>query len=192
MAIDRIDSASSDETVEKPRASTANRYDFSILKFLRKQRGITLQELSKISGVSYAPLANLENNKIKPNLDTLDKICMALEIPTYNLLALAERKSVEQLGWTEYDHANVEMRFYDFGEYTIYVGSMKKGAVLKETKGHRMYFETVFVHKGDVELTVQGRAHRLGAGQSLYFDSIFEHKYKARSDALVVIVQQKK
>lgn len=51
-----------------------------VIKNLRKQKNITLNELSNKTGLSFSYLSRLENNKV-PNcsLNTLEKISTALE-----------------------------------------------------------------------------------------------------------------
>lgn len=45
----------------------------------RSKRGITLVELSKMTGISKSTLNNFENEKTSPNLLQLEKISVALE-----------------------------------------------------------------------------------------------------------------
>ena len=41
---------------------------------VRKEKNISLQELSKKSGVSIGGLSDIENNKVSPRINTLEKI----------------------------------------------------------------------------------------------------------------------
>ncbi len=52
----------------------------------RRDKGMTLQQLSDISGLSIGYLSNLERNANSPTLVNLQKICDALEISFYSLL----------------------------------------------------------------------------------------------------------
>ena len=57
------------------------------IKKERTQRKLTLMNLSKISGVSYATLHRLENNAIvHPKLDVLNKVSNALELNYLDVL----------------------------------------------------------------------------------------------------------
>jgi transcriptional regulator with XRE-family HTH domain len=51
------------------------------LKSLRILKGISSSELEKICGVSQATISKIENNIQSPSIETLNKICDALEIP---------------------------------------------------------------------------------------------------------------
>ena len=53
---------------------------FDNLKEIRKSKGLTLVQLSRISGVSTATLCNIENGYKTPRVDTLYEIATALDI----------------------------------------------------------------------------------------------------------------
>jgi transcriptional regulator with XRE-family HTH domain len=51
------------------------------LKRFREERGLSLRELDKLSGVSYAYIQRLENNdKTAPSDDKLNDLCSALKL----------------------------------------------------------------------------------------------------------------
>ena len=50
------------------------------VKYLRKQKNMTLNEIAEKTKLSVGYLSNIENCKRTPSLDTLDKIACALEI----------------------------------------------------------------------------------------------------------------
>ncbi|MGF6949101.1 transcriptional regulator with XRE-family HTH domain [Neobacillus sp. B4I6] len=51
------------------------------LNSFRILKGISSSELEKICGVSQATISKIENNIQSPSIETLNKICDALEIP---------------------------------------------------------------------------------------------------------------
>jgi len=55
------------------------------LRKLRKEKDITLDELSKKSGVALATLSRMENNKMAGTLSSHNKICKALNISIADL-----------------------------------------------------------------------------------------------------------
>lgn len=51
------------------------------LKRFREERGLSLRELDKLSGVNYAYIQRLESNdKTAPSDDKLDDLCVALKL----------------------------------------------------------------------------------------------------------------
>lgn len=57
-----------------------------IIKTLRKEKGITQQELGKRMGISQQQVAQYETGKLKPKLETLGRIAEALQVPRSSLL----------------------------------------------------------------------------------------------------------
>ena len=71
------------------------------IKRLRKEKGLTQKELSKLSGVHEIQLARYENNKTVPNNGTIDKLAKALDVDfldlVYDLISSDQREKFEQL-----------------------------------------------------------------------------------------------
>ncbi|MFZ3589657.1 helix-turn-helix domain-containing protein [Bacillus sp. DJP31] len=64
------------------------------IKELRLRRGISLTELSKISGVSKSYLSFIERGKQKnPSIDVLEKLAVALGVDVYSLI---DKKDFDQ------------------------------------------------------------------------------------------------
>ena len=51
------------------------------LKAARKQKGLSQAELGKLLGVQAQTVGRWENGKSKPNLETINKLCEALDVP---------------------------------------------------------------------------------------------------------------
>lgn len=57
-----------------------------IIKNVRKEKGITLYKLAKLTKLSYSYLSELENNKVfNPSLATMHKIATALNVKINDL-----------------------------------------------------------------------------------------------------------
>ena len=52
------------------------------IRYLRKQRGLTLEELSRMTGITTAHLSLIERDKRDPSIQTLEKIARALRVDT--------------------------------------------------------------------------------------------------------------
>lgn len=57
------------------------------LKEIRTQKGISIRELSKISGVSKGSIEKLEGQAPNPRLETICKIANALKVSLSELVA---------------------------------------------------------------------------------------------------------
>lgn len=60
------------------------------LSELRRARGLTLDQLATVSGVSRAALSRLENAEVSPSLDVLTRLAAAHDMSLSRLAALAE------------------------------------------------------------------------------------------------------
>lgn len=56
------------------------------LRSIRKDKGISSYQLEFLSGITQATISRIENNKHSPSIDTLLKLCNALEISLIDLL----------------------------------------------------------------------------------------------------------
>lgn len=63
------------------------------IKIYRVSKGLTLQDLSSLSGVSKSMLSEIENNKKMPSIDIALRISNALEISLLNLIADEQPKA---------------------------------------------------------------------------------------------------
>ena len=56
------------------------------LKFLREERNLSLEDLSKKTQVSVEKLASYEKGELTPSIQTLLKLSNVLEVPVSNLM----------------------------------------------------------------------------------------------------------
>jgi transcriptional regulator with XRE-family HTH domain len=63
----------------------------SLLRQERERRGVSMTRLAEMSGLSQGMISLVEHEQRNPSLDTLLRICIALEIDLSNVLSRAER-----------------------------------------------------------------------------------------------------
>jgi len=164
------------------------KYDFGIIRTLRQQRSLTIEQFAKLCGLSYAPISRIETNLIKPNLETLDKIAAGLGISTYNLVAMAERREAQTQRAREYRAGGFEFQLVSFEEIEIYFGEGRRGAVAENPDIHSKDFATLAVRSGTLEVRLNEKVFTLGRGEAISFDCVFPHKYCALDDVEFVVV----
>ncbi|MGB9860402.1 MAG: helix-turn-helix domain-containing protein, partial [Moorellaceae bacterium] len=84
------------------------------LRRLREQKGLTLNELSRRSGVSLAHISEIERGRSTASLKTLEKLAAALEVSTSSLLQVKRGESLgsklrrlrEKMGLTQKELAD--------------------------------------------------------------------------------------
>lgn len=67
------------------------------LKAIRNSQGISIRQLEFLSGVSQATISRIENENHSPSIETLEKICKALDITLKDLVDNNENLSVDLL-----------------------------------------------------------------------------------------------
>ena len=61
----------------------------STIKELRKAKGISQKEMSKLLDIPYSTYSNYENNNREPSADVIKKVSDILEISTDSLIAVS-------------------------------------------------------------------------------------------------------
>lgn len=92
----------------------------------RKEKGITVRDLNKITGVSIGVISDLENHNSMPRIETLLRICEALEIDinvlfdNMKLFAASTRKglSANIKEMDKYDRLGQLLAGLDNSDYT--------------------------------------------------------------------------
>lgn len=162
------------------------------IRNLRKQRALTLQEVSDLTGLSKPLLSQIENNIAAPPIATLIKISTALGVKISHffrdqemgdrivVVRKDERYSVKKL----FHHKNESKVGYRW-ESLAYpmVGKQMEPFIVEiepRDEDHLLYNdhkgeEFHFVMKGKVEFRSAEQTHILEKGDSLYFDSSIPH-----------------
>jgi transcriptional regulator with XRE-family HTH domain len=160
-----------------------------IIHRLRKERKMTLKELSEKSGVALATLSRMENGKMTGTLESHMNICRALDtsLPDlYKDLVASTRKVEVQSQKTRTDvfihhkKATSEMlssNVLNKKMMPTLVKIMKGGSThSEETKVGIEKF--VYVLDGRLEAHIGDNRYSLAKGDTLYFESSIPHYFK--------------
>lgn len=183
-----FDAESRAEDRRRLSAEVRRKYDFSIIRLLRHQKGLTIEKFAKICGISYAPISRIETNLIKPNLDTLDRIAEGLGIPTHRLLALAEKREAQAGKAQDKRIGAFAFKSVSFEGVEILVGGGRKGALSSDIEGQSANVTSILVRSGIVEVRMGEKSFRIVAGESLHFEAGFPHRLEAIEDCDIVLV----
>ena len=162
------------------------------IRNLRKNRALTLQEVSHLTGLSKPLLSQIENNIAAPPIATLIKISTALGVkishffqdPEMNdrivVVRKDERYSVKKL-FHHKDESKVGYRWESLA-YPMVGKQMEPFIVeIEPRKEDELLYndhtgeEFHFVMEGRVEFRTAEQTHVLEKGDSLYFDSSIPH-----------------
>ena len=161
----------------------------SDIKKLRKEKDITLEELSKKSGVALATLSRMENNKMPGTVTSHNKICKALNVSIAELYKELENESktiesVQKDNRTEHfvhaKKAKYELLVTKTLDKKIMPLMIKLGENGKTQPEQNKPGVEKFIYmiSGSLEATIGNDKYDLKQGDSLYFDASLPHSFK--------------
>ncbi len=164
------------------------------IRAYRKEKGMTLEELSQKSRVALATLSRMETGKMPGTLKSHSSICRALSISIADLYREIEdgSKNVE----TVTDERKPE-RLEGAGKvrYELLVAKtagkkmlpvvakVSPGAITQPERGKSGVEKFLYSLKGTIEVNISGTAYILKKGDSLYFESSLKHYLKNNSSS---------
>ncbi len=179
----------------------------SKVRRLRQRRGLTLQNVSDMSGLSKPLLSQIENNIAAPPIATLIKISKALGVKIghfFHAADIEERIVVvrrgERFGPVSRSHHETLDTGYHYASlaYPMTRKHMDPFLVKIEPRDEQQLLlfnhrgeEFLFMLEGRVEFRSSERAITLVKGDSIYFDAGIPHALRSledkKAEALVVI-----
>lgn len=169
----------------------------SKLQEYRKQRGMSLRELSAESGVTPSMISQIENNGVNPSINTLRSLADALDFPLYMLFQ--ERTSAEddlivrkghyqKLGMegidVQYNLLTQDVR----GMIEFVMMDIPAGKQSAAREGAHRGEETAYVVCGDVTIWLDGRPYELHEGDAVKIPPQTPHRWVNKSDDPVKVV----
>lgn len=167
-------------------------FKFEVLRFLRKERGLTIEDLARKSGVSFALISKLERNKANPSLSIIRQLASSLDISSSELLSMAESRPDEVRIEDERSEDGFRFRRVQFNNAKIICATGKKGSRLTRPEVHQDDTEIVFVKSGRVRIGLPTGDRTLAAGEAVQFDALLPHAYEVLADCDLVIVHARK
>ncbi len=169
------------------------------LRRLRTRRGLSLERLAQISGVSRAMLGQIELGQSAPTINVLWKIARALEV-TFSALISARTqsgalvlRSSESKILTSKDRSFSSRALFPFDEprrVEFYELRLAPGSVEDADAHPPGTSENLVVTAGSIEIDVAGDTHRLDAGDSILFEADTPHAYRnaGRTESVMYLV----
>lgn len=162
--------------------------DFSVIRDLRKQEGLTLQQVSEMSGLSIASLSKLERNQNLIELPTLHRLARVFSLAASDLLSLVESATAHRKQVEFYESGPFQFEKVEYQGIELYHASAKAGESLSRPDAHGDDHEVCWVRKGKVHIEFSHEKHTLSAGNALKFDAVLPHNYEILEDAEFIII----
>ena len=171
----------------------------SNLRRLRTRRGLSLERLAQVSGVSRAMLGQIELGQSAPTINVLWKIARALEV-TFSALISARTqsgalvlRSSESKILTSKDRSFSSRALFPFDEprrVEFYELRLTPGSVEDADAHPPGTSENLVVTAGTLEIDVGGDTHRLETGDSILFEADTPHAYRnpGKGEAVMYLV----
>jgi len=172
------------------------------LKILRKSQKMTLNELSKKSGVQIATLSRMENNIMIGTLESHIEICKALRVSladfykeiedSQKTIALSKKEKKHD-SFVHSKKATTEMltpRIMGKKMMPLLIKIQRNGETHKEE--NKVATEKfIYILDGKIAIKVGKEEYNLSKGDSIYFDASLPHVFsnKGKSEARVLCVK---
>jgi len=168
------------------------------LKEAREKRGLSLDQLSEITGVSKSMLRQIEMGKSSPTISTIWKIANGLhltftallrkpeiqaEVKSFKAGAIltAEEEKYRLYPLVPFDpHQSFETYYFEIDLGTTYSGGPHQGEI----------YEYVFVTRGILEITIEDKSFTIHENEFLKFQANHHHKYRCIGDTMATAIMQ--
>jgi transcriptional regulator with XRE-family HTH domain len=163
--------------------------DFSALgeklKNTRNKMGLSLSEVSSMTGVSKTMLSQIERSESMPTLAVVWKIANGLKIKFETLLEYTNKqydvKSIDNMvPLTDNDDHLILYCIFPFSPlsgFECFYGIIKPGCNYSAVHHKNSNTEYLVVSQGEIELIIGEKTYHLKAGSAIEFDSKEEHTY---------------
>jgi transcriptional regulator with XRE-family HTH domain len=169
------------------------------LRRLRVKRGLSLEKLSKLSGVSRAMLGQIELGQSAPTINVLWKISTALGVPFSGLIGQRQAGGVVVLrgesAKTLTNHAGTysSRALFPFDEprrVEFYELHLAPGGEERADAHAPGTVENLVISQGTVEIELEGARHVLGRGDAIVFEADAPHAYRnaGEGEAIMFLV----
>lgn len=158
------------------------------LRRLRTRRGLSLERLAKVSGVSRAMLGQIELGRSAPTINVLWKIARALDLPFAALISetptqgstVLLRRAESKILLSQDGRFSSRALFPFDEEHKVEFYELRLAAQASaQSEAHAVgTTETIVVNRGQLEVEISGRVHRLEVGDSIVFEADAHHGYR--------------
>jgi transcriptional regulator with XRE-family HTH domain len=166
------------------------------IRELRTERGMTLTELARTSGLSAGLISQVERGLTDPSLETLRRVARTLDVPLFSLFREAEpdsgaavvRRDRRMQVSSPHGGISYERLSPGSGKLELLEGTLEPGAASSERPWSHPSEECVTVLQGQLLVEVGTARYELAAGDSCYFDSRSPHRYVNPTERLTVFL----
>ena len=177
--------------------AASNRNLGTNLRRVRKQMGLTLDEVSARTGVSKSMLSDIERMKKNPTIGLIDRIISGLQIPRSAILSEtddeqkgpikkigSESLTINRIGYKQRVLFNDDKH----KRFTVQKWELMPHVERKDLKIGPNYWEYCLVLKGELTMKINGTEYKLAEDESIWFSADLDHTYLNCTDDIVEIL----
>jgi transcriptional regulator with XRE-family HTH domain len=153
----------------------------TLLRKYRKERKLTLKAVAEKASISEGFLSQVENDVNSPSVDTLMRICNAIDVNAGDLFSQVNKREkivlIKKSEWDEFDlsHTGFVTRRFFPPEFRTVIDSailvIEPGKSIPVRKNIKNGQEVLCVLKGSIELMLSDETVVMGEGDSVHFMS---------------------
>ena len=164
------------------------------IRSARQERKLSLEELSKLSGISKSMLVQIEKGCGNPSLSTLWKIANGMKVPFSQLIAspqppykIVKLSDIDPITEDEGKLKNYVLFPDDEDQrFSIYYIEVVPGYGWTSEAHVRETIEYITIFEGELELELEDETFGLKAGESIRFKGDVRHSYKNTGDTELI------
>lgn len=165
------------------------KFDFSVIRNLRKKGGLSAEELAKRAGLTRGTIAKIEGKNGNPTIDTIEALSAVFHLSSSELIRLAEVAQCELAVTKPFKKGQFEGIHVCFPNFEIRHVRARVGARKEsDPRHHENTAEVCLVLSGKVRVTVRGQSHELTPGMALRFKALHEHEYYVAEEAEMLLM----
>ena len=162
------------------------------IRRLRQERGISIRELGRLSGLSANALSMIERGLTSPSVSTLYRMTDALSVPITALFRQDDaQEAVVFRSSATRTHVPFQLGVWEglggeafIGRMQPFMLTLESGAESgKENIVHTGH-EFVMCLNGNLEYEVEGKQYKMKAGDSLLFAARLAHRWRNPGDSV--------
>lgn len=168
------------------------------LQKIRKDRKLSLDKLSELTGVSKSMLRQIETKKSSPTIATIWKIANGLKVSFTSLLRKSAVKA-EVRSFKAEKPLTAESKHYRLfplvpfepnQSFETYYIEIDPGTVFSGEPHQGNVYEYVFVFKGKIEIRVEGKSYEIVENEFLQFQANCCHEYECKGEQTASAIMQ--
>ncbi|MFD2328738.1 helix-turn-helix domain-containing protein [Cohnella sp. GCM10020058] len=166
------------------------------LQAVRKSRGLSLDQVAELTGVSKAMIGQIERGDSNPTISVLWKIVNGLKISFTSLIEETKAEvTVVDIGeiepFLEEDGAYRSFPMFPYDQrkgFEIYAVRMDPGCSHESEPHNEEVEEYIVVTDGSLDVEVGGETYAIGAGNAVRFPADQPHAYRNNTDRVVTYI----